>query len=205
MFVGLQPQIYQVIHLEVSLHSMLVCILFLLILSNLQVFFQNLQNFLTFFNPILSFWSSTITKDVVNKSGCIITINLFKRRHANGHRKSRIVTKLTQMKPFYPCFLIPTNIVPQVSFQPLIYPLCLAISLWMIACARSQVCSHHFEEFLPKCIQKLVIYITILLGIPCNCNDPIWNFHTKAQFGAKLDWLVLTLGVSNGTKGSQIR
>ena len=37
LFVGIQPQIHQVIYLELSLHSMLFYILFLLILSNLQV------------------------------------------------------------------------------------------------------------------------------------------------------------------------
>ena len=59
LFVGPQPKINQVIHLEVSLHSMLICILFLLILGNLQVIFQNIQNLLTSFNPILIFWGST--------------------------------------------------------------------------------------------------------------------------------------------------
>ena len=66
-FVGMQPQIYELIHLEMSLHSMFPYILFLLILGNLQVIFQSIKNFLTFFNPILSLWSSTITENVVNK------------------------------------------------------------------------------------------------------------------------------------------
>ena len=74
LFVGMKLQIHQVIPLELSLHSMFMCILFLLILSNLQVISQSLQNFLTFFNPILSLWSSTITKNVVNKIGRIRTI-----------------------------------------------------------------------------------------------------------------------------------
>ena len=156
----MQPQINQVVRLEISLHSMLVCILFFFILGNLQVIFQNLQNFLTLFNPILSLWISNITKNVVNKIGCIITINWFKRIHANGHMESSIVTKLTQMKPFYPCFLLPTNIVTQVTFQPLIHPLCLAITLGMIACYRCQNCPHHFEEFLPKCTKKFAISVT---------------------------------------------
>ena len=113
LFVALQPQIHQVIHLELSLHSILFCILFLLILRNLHVISQNFQDLFTFFNPILGLWSSTIIKNVVNKSGCIITIKLFKIIfHVNGHMESSIVTKLTQMQPFYPCFLLPTNIVP---------------------------------------------------------------------------------------------
>ena len=139
---------------------MLACILFLLILGNLQVIFQNLQNLLTFFNPILIIFSSTITKSVFNQSGCIITIDLFERRHANGHMESSIVTKLTQMQPFYPCFLLPTNIVPQVSFQTLIHHFYLDMNFGIIACARCQMFPHHFEEFLPKCTQKSIIFVT---------------------------------------------
>ena len=96
---------------------------------------------------------------MLNKSGCIITINLFKRIHANGHVESSIVTKLTQMQPFYPLFLLPTNIVPKVAFQPLIHPLCLAISLGMISCTRCQIFPHHFEELLRKCTKKPVISV----------------------------------------------
>ena len=162
-----QPQVHQVIHLETSLHSMLICILLLFILGNLQVIFQNLQNILTLFNPILSLWISTITKNVDDKIWWIITIKFFKRIHANGHMESSIVTKLTQIQLFYPCFLLPTNIVPQVAFQPLIYPLCLTISLWMISCARFQIFPHDFEEFLSKCTQKCGIYVTNNpLGLP---------------------------------------
>ena len=118
------------------------------------------QNFLNFFNPILSLGSSTITKNVVNKIGCIIKIKLFKRRHANWHMESSIVTKLTQMKPFYPCFSLPTNIVPQVVFQSLIYALCLSISLGMISCSMCQIGPHRFEEFFTKCTKKYVILVT---------------------------------------------
>ena len=125
----MKPKINQLIHLKVSLHSMLICILFLLVLGNLQVIFQNLQNILTLFNPTLIFWSYTITKDVVNKSGCIITINCIERRHANGHMKNNIIAKLTQIQPFDPCLLLPTNIVLQVALQPLIHLLCLVIVL----------------------------------------------------------------------------
>ena len=128
--------------------------------GNLQVIFQNLQNLLTFFNPILSLWIYTITKSVVKESVCIITINLFERIHANGHMKSSIIEKITQMQPFDPCLLLPTNIVPQVSFQPLIHPLYLAIILLMISCARCQICTHHFEELFPKCTKKYAISIT---------------------------------------------
>ena len=141
-------------------HSMLKCILFLLILDNLQVIFQNLQNLLTFFNPILSFWSSTITKNMVNKSGCIIIMKCFERRHANGHMKSSIIPKLTQMQPFDPCLLLPTNIVPKVAFQPLIHHICLAISFWMIACAMFEIFPHNFEDFFPNCTKKYVISVT---------------------------------------------
>ena len=123
---------------------MLVYILFLLILGNLEVIFQILQNILNLFNTIPRILSFTITKIVVNKSGCIITIKCFERRHANGCMKSSIIVKLTQMQPFDPCILLPTNIVPQVAFQPFIHPLCLAISLGMIACATCQICPHHF-------------------------------------------------------------
>ena len=35
-------------------------------------------------------------------------------------------------------------------------------------------------------------------------NDPIWIFPTKVEFGENVSWLVLTLGDSNGTRGSQI-
>ena len=143
-FVGMQPQIRQFTHLEMPLHSIFVCMLFLLILSNLQVISENLQNFLTWFNPILIIWSSNITKNVVNKIGSII--NLFKRRHSNGHMESSIVTKLTQMQPFYPWFFLPTNIVPQVYFQPLSHPLYFSISLGMIACSRCQICPHHLKS-----------------------------------------------------------
>ena len=121
---------------------------------------QNLQNFFTFFNPILILWRYTITKNVVNKIGCIITINLFERKHANGHMKSSIVEKITQMQPFDPCFLLPTTIVPQITFQPLIHPICLAIKLWKVAYASFQICSHHFKNFFPKCTKKYVISIT---------------------------------------------
>ena len=81
-------------------------------------------------------------------------------RHANGHMKSSIVTKLTEMKPFYPCFFMPTNVIPKVAFKPLIHPLYLTIMLWMIGCARCQICPHHFEEFLPKCTKKSAISVT---------------------------------------------
>ena len=74
--------------------------------------------------------------------------------------KSSIIAKLTQMQPFDPCFLLPTNIVLEVTFQNLIQPLYLVVSLWMIACARSQICLHHFEDLLPKCTQKFDISIT---------------------------------------------
>ena len=94
-FVGMEPQIHQIIHLQVPLHSMLVCLLFFLILGNVQVIFQNLQNLLTLFNPIFILWSLTITKNVVNKSGFIVIIKCVERRHDNGHMKSSIVTKLT--------------------------------------------------------------------------------------------------------------
>ena len=64
------------------------------------------------------------------------------------------------MQPFYPCVLLPTNIVPQVAFQPLIHPLCLVIIFWMIYFSRCQFFPHHFEEFLPKCTQKYAIFVT---------------------------------------------
>ena len=37
-----------------------------------------------------------------------------------------------------------------------------------------------------------------------SCNDPIWKFQRKVEFGTKLCWLILTLGASNGTRGSWI-
>ena len=177
LFVGMQPQIYQFIHLEVSLHSMLVCILFLFILGNLQVIFQELQNFLTLLNQILIIWSYNITKNVVNKSGCIITIKCFERRHANGHMKSSIIAKLTQMKPFDPCFFLPKNVVPQVTFQPLIHPLCLDIILGVISCSRCQIFPHHLQNSLKN---LLSLSLTILLGSPlltqkkCSTSSP-WS------------------------------
>ena len=139
---------------------MLFCILFLLILGNLQVIFQNLQNFLTFFNPILSFWISTITKNVVNKSGCIINIKLFKGDIPMDIWKVVLLQSSPKCNHFIHAFLLPTNIVPQVAFQPLIHPLYLAISLWMIACASFQICPRHFEEFLPKCTKQSAICVT---------------------------------------------
>ena len=74
--------------------------------------------------------------------------------------KSNIIAKLTQMQPFDPCFMFPTNIVPQVAFQPFIHPLCLAIISCMIACSRCQIFPHHFEYFFPKCTQKYAISVT---------------------------------------------
>ena len=80
------------------------------------------------------------------------------------------------MQPFDPCLLLPTYIVPQVTFQPLIHPLCLVISLWMIDCSRSEVFSYHFEEFLPKSIKKYAISITNnALGNPIKSQ----NFSTE--------------------------
>ena len=154
----------------------MICILFLLILRNLQVISQNLQNFLTLLNPILNFWSSTITKYMVNKIGCIITIRHSERIHANGYLESSIGTKLTQMQQFYPWFFLPTNIVPQVSFQPLIHHLYLAINLGIISCVSCQICPHQFEESCQNALKNLLsLSLTMLLGSPCNLKNYLKN------------------------------
>ena len=86
--------------------------------------------------------------------------------------KSSIVTKLTQMPPFDPCFLLPTNIVTQVAFQPLNHPIYFAINLWIKYCARCQICPRHFEYFFPKCTKTYAISVTNnVLGKPMQSKN----------------------------------
>jgi len=51
------------------------------------------------------------------------------------------------------------NKAPEIAFQTLIHPLCLAISLGVVSCAHLQLSLGHFEKLLPKRTYKYPISI----------------------------------------------
>ena len=47
----------------------------------------------------------------------------------------------------------------QICFEALIYPLGLAVCLWVVGCAHAQACTGHAEQSLLKCTGKNMVAI----------------------------------------------
>jgi hypothetical protein len=82
---GLESQENQISNLKVVLYPMHVRTYLFSVLCRLQVLFQQLENLLTLYDPILSLGSSSLPEDQVYQSGSIIYVQCSEGCHTNGH------------------------------------------------------------------------------------------------------------------------
>ena len=65
--------------------------LIFVVLCRLQVLFQQLENLLTLYDPILGLASSALPEDQVYQSGSIISVQYSEWCHTNGHVEGGVV------------------------------------------------------------------------------------------------------------------
>ena len=65
------------------------------VLRHLQVLFQQLENLLTLYDPILGLGSSALPEDHVYQSGSIISVQFSEGCHTNGHVEGGVVAMLS--------------------------------------------------------------------------------------------------------------
>jgi hypothetical protein len=128
----MQAEIYQVSHLETSLHFILVVVHILLILCHFHVIFESSQDVLTLLNPIFGFGFLIVPKFSIHKGGGVITIQSFERCHPNRHVISGIIEMFTQVKRFDPRLLLPRYIIYQIPLEPFVHNFCFPIILRVI-------------------------------------------------------------------------
>ena len=91
MSIGLESQENKISNLKDALYPVPVRTYLLSVLRRLQVLFQQLENLLTLYDPILGLGSSALPEDQVYQSGSIISVQCSEGCHTNGHVEGGVV------------------------------------------------------------------------------------------------------------------